>query len=60
MIWEILVMIAVLALYFSPAIMAYQSRKRNAGAILALNFFLGWTILGWIAAFIWSLTVDKE
>jgi hypothetical protein len=30
--------------------------KKNSGAIFALNFLLGWTVIGWIGAFIWSLT----
>ena len=33
-------------LYFLPAIIAFGKSKRDAGAILALNFFLGWTAIG--------------
>ena len=43
-------------LYFLPSILGRN--KRNAGAILALNLLLGWTIAGWIVALIWALTVD--
>lgn len=43
-------------LYFIPAILANRRHHPSAGAIAALNFFLGWTGLGWIAAFVWSLT----
>jgi hypothetical protein len=29
----------------------------NSVAILMLNLFLGWTVIGWIIALIWSCTV---
>ena len=34
----------LLFLYFLPAIIAFNRKHRNAGATLALNFFLGWAI----------------
>ena len=48
--------ILVIAFYFLPAIIAASRQHLNAGAILVLNLLLGWTVLGWIAALIWSLT----
>lgn len=45
-------------LYFVPAVVAFVRHKRNAPAILALNLFLGWSFLGWVAALIWSLLAD--
>lgn len=47
-------------IYFLPAVNAYSKKKRNAGAVLALNFFLGWTLIGWVIAFVWSATKDAE
>lgn len=43
-------------IYFSPAILAYQKKKGNKQAILALNFFLGWTLVGWVVALVWACT----
>lgn len=43
-------------LYFVPWMVAASRKHRNTTAIFALNFLLGWTIIGWIAAFVWSLT----
>ena len=43
-------------LYFLPAIIG--RRKRNARALFVLNFFLGWTFLGWIGALVWALLRD--
>jgi hypothetical protein len=42
-------------LYFLPAIIAFARSKRDAGAILVLNFFLGWTAIGWVIALVWAL-----
>ena len=46
----------VLILYFIPAIVAGSRGHPNSGAISALNLLLGWTFVGWVAAFVWSLT----
>lgn len=46
------------AFYFLPAIIAFVRNKRDAGAILLLNFFLGWTMLGWVVALVWALKQD--
>jgi len=45
-------------LYFLPAIVAFGRSKRDAGAILALNFFLGWTAIGWVIALVWAMKQD--
>jgi hypothetical protein len=44
----------LLALYFLPYINALSRKHRSAGAILVINLFLGWTVLGWIIALAWS------
>jgi len=48
------------ALYFLPTIVASSKNKQNTGAIFALNLLLGWTVIGWILAFIWALTQDAN
>ena len=45
------------ALFFLPAIIALV-RGHNTLAIFLLNFFLGWTVIGWFRALIWAVT-DK-
>ena len=48
-------------IYFAPSIVAYERGHHQRHAILALNLFLGWTVLGWIAAFVWaSMAVSGE
>src|SRR6266576_5002022 len=54
-----LLLIAVsLFIYFIPYIVATQNKKQNAGAIGALNFFLGWTLVGWVVALVWAMSKD--
>jgi hypothetical protein len=46
-----------LALYFLPS--AVARGKENAGLIFLLNLFTGWSLIGWIAAFIWAATSPR-
>jgi hypothetical protein len=50
----------VAAVYFAPAIVGMVRHKANAGAIFALNLCLGWTILGWVGALVWALTMEDS
>src|ERR1700731_5331428 len=54
----LLLMAVSLFIYFIPYIVAKQNKKQNAGAIGALNFFLGWTLVGWVVALVWAVTKD--
>jgi uncharacterized membrane protein len=42
-------------LYFFPSIMAIKKNHNNLAGIMILNVFLGWTLVGWVAAMIWSI-----
>ena len=46
--------------YFLPTIIAFMRKKDNAGGVFALNFFLGWTFIGWIASLIWALSANNR
>jgi len=47
-------MLTLLVLFFMPTIIAI-ARQVNPLGIFLLNFFLGWTIVFWWVALIWSL-----
>lgn len=53
--WQFLMIVAVLATYFLPTIVAASTRHRQLPAIAAVNLLLGWTGLGWVAALVWTL-----
>jgi hypothetical protein len=44
------------AFYFVPSLIAWSRKHRSLPAIIALNILLGWTGIGWIGAFVWSLS----
>lgn len=46
-------------LYFLPSLIAWHRWHRNANAIVILNFLLGWTLVGWVAALIWAVYEEK-
>ena len=55
-----LVMMIILCGYFIPAIVAFKGGHGNAAAILILNLFLGWTLIGWVGALVWANTSVKN
>jgi len=57
---RLIILLIIVAVYFIPSMIAYSRNKKDRFAILALNIFLGWTIAGWIGAFIWSLWEEKK
>ena len=50
---------AIFVAYFLPAVIAKSRGADNTLAIFFLNFILGWTVVVWVAAFIWAC-VDKK
>lgn len=56
----LIVVIPFLAIYFLPSFIALSRKKTNRSAIILLNFFLGWTFVGWIVSLVWACTSDKE
>jgi Superinfection immunity protein len=45
-------------MYFLPSIIALGRNKRDITAIMLLNFFLGWTMIGWVVALVWAVKTD--
>ncbi len=52
--------VATLFIYLLPTGIAAGRKHHQTNAILALNLLLGWTVLGWIIALIWSFTSVKK
>lgn len=47
-------------IYFAPGLTAEHRRHRQRVPIYLLNLFLGWTLIGWVAALVWSTTTDVD
>ncbi|WBX95963.1 superinfection immunity protein [Chryseobacterium gambrini] len=56
--WQhiLIILLIITPIYFIPTFIAYSRKHSNAGAIFALNFFLGWALIGWVGALIWALS----
>jgi hypothetical protein len=46
--------------YLVPTIIAAAFQKRAIGGIFLLNLLLGWTVIGWVWAFIWALAGERN
>ena len=57
---SLILAVLLVLVYFVPWLIATGRSHKNTGAIAALNLLLGWTLLGWIAALVWSLTDNVE
>ena len=53
-------LVIILAIYFTPLMVAMRREQPNTLAIGVLNFFLGWTMIGWVVALIWAVTKKAE
>lgn len=42
--------------YWLPTIIAFKRNHPSKAAIAAVNFFFGWTFVGWIVSFVWALS----
>ena len=47
-------------IYFVPSIIGFKQGHQNAVAIFALNLLAGWTFIGWVGSFVWSLTEVRK
>jgi Superinfection immunity protein len=51
---------ASFAIYFLPTIIAMARSHPATVPLFLLNLFLGWTLLGWVAALVWSAMPIKQ
>jgi len=58
-VWLIIAAVG-LTVYFAPTAVALLRRHQNVIAILVINLFLGWTLLGWVGAMVWAVIVTRD
>ena len=54
---SLLLFLVLVAIYFLPSLIAYN--KSFGGQVFVLNFFLGWTFIGWVIALVWAMKVER-
>jgi Superinfection immunity protein len=47
-------------LYLAPTFLSAARGHHNSTAIFLLNLFLGWTVIGWVAALVWAATAVRS
>lgn len=55
--------VVALSMYFLPTIVGFSRRVVNRGSVAVINFFLGWTLIGWVVALAMALrtkTIPRE
>ena len=50
--------LALFVFYWLPTIIAIARHTHSALGVAALNFFLGWTVVGWVLALLWALAAS--
>ena len=55
-----LVTVVCLALYFLPTFVAFSRQATHRYTVLALNFFLGATVVGWVIALALAVSGDAR
>lgn len=53
------VILLLSAMYFLPTLIAAIRGHDNWLGIFLLNIFLGWTLIGWVVALVWSVLAKR-
>lgn len=56
----VVLIVIILAVYFIPTIVAFTRHHHQAGAVLAINFLLGWTLIGWAVALAMAMSAHRQ
>jgi hypothetical protein len=53
----VLVLIGIVAfvIHFLPTLVVHNRHVANFWWIFLINFFFGWTLIGWVVALVWAL-----
>jgi hypothetical protein len=54
-----LILLMLVGPYWVPTFVAFSRKHPSRGGVFALNFFLGWTFIGWVIALVWALSDNK-
>jgi len=52
----LILLVMALALYMFPWLLAMDFKHKNLAGIGVLNFFLGWSLIGWVLSLVWAVT----
>lgn len=55
----VVLLLGALFAYFLPSIVAGYREIKGGGGVFVVNFFLGWTLIGWVVALAWAASGEK-
>lgn len=55
----VILLMAAFAIYFLPTFVAAKRGHPNGTSIFLLDLFLGWSLIGWVVALVWSASAFK-
>lgn len=56
----IMLVIICFVFYFAPTFNALSRKHPNKSQVFLMNLFLGWTLIGWVVALVWSASAMKR
>jgi hypothetical protein len=54
----ILMLMAIVVIYILPTLIAFGREHPRRQDIAVVNIVLGWTLIGWIGAFLWATLAE--
>ncbi len=57
---SILMLMAIALIYMLPTIIAFGREHRRRQNVVLVNVILGWTLIGWVAVFLWASLAATE
>lgn len=52
----LVIVVLLFAVYFAPTAIAISRNHPHGASIFVINFFLGWTLIGWVVALAMSVS----
>ena len=56
----ILMVLAIVLIYMLPTLIAFGREHPRRQDVALVNILLGWTLIGWIAVFLWASLTHVE
>jgi uncharacterized membrane protein len=56
----IIMLILVVVLYMLPTFLAFGREHPRRQDVAVVNILFGWTLIGWIAVFLWALLARPQ
>jgi hypothetical protein len=55
-----LIFVVVFIAWMFPTLLAMHRHCKATGGIFVVNFFLGWTFIGWVVALAWAASGESK